>query len=104
MSLSGTEILGIFQLLITLVVGLVGWMLNSTLRGLQHRLTKNEADIESAEMRITGNSMNIEKVLERQGNANLLLNEKLGRITDKMDRQSEMIADLANALKERKSV
>ena len=89
------QIAGI-QLVMTIIVGILGWAIKTTLQSINRRLDTTESVIESHNARLGNIDREIAVMTERQGHVQMLIAEKLDRIHDKIDNQNKLIADLVN--------
>ena len=96
MNLSAEHILGIIQLLLTIVVGIVGWAVNRTLQQIESRLERHDVAIESHTQRLDNVDVEIARMTERQGHVQALIAEKIDRVHEKIDATQKMISQYIN--------
>ena len=92
------EQIALIQLIMTIIVGILGWAIKTTLQSINRRLDTTESTIESHNMRLGNIDREIAVMTERQGHVQMLIAEKLDRINDKVDNQNKLIADLVNRI------
>jgi uncharacterized protein YoxC len=92
------EQIALIQLILTVIVGILGWAIKTTLQSINQRLDTTESTVEAHNSRLGNIDREIAVMTERQGHVQMLIAEKLDRIHDKIDNQNKMIAVLVNRI------
>lgn len=90
------EQIALIQLVMTIIVGVLGWAIKTTLQSINQRLDTTESTIDAHSARLGNIDREIAVMTERQGHVQMLIAEKLDRLNDKIDNQNRLIADLVN--------
>jgi uncharacterized protein YoxC len=90
------EQIALIQLILTIIVGILGWAIKTTLQSINQRLDTTESTIGSHDGRLAKIDQEISLLTERQGHTQQVIDMKLDRIHDKIDNQNKLISDLVN--------
>jgi len=86
------EQMSLIQLTMTLIVGIVGYAIKSTLQSINHQIESHEHSIHAQSNRLDAIDIDVARITERQSHVQALIAEKIDRLHDKVDRQQEMMS------------